>query len=78
MPHLPKDILTRKITEATKGSDIFDCNFVLFVRFTVKLPSNWFDRRPVAPIKFAFSQRYLKFSRRMNFAVYSVLTFPLR
>jgi hypothetical protein len=31
-----KDILTTKITMATKGSDIFDHNFVLFVYFVVK------------------------------------------
>jgi hypothetical protein len=31
-----KDILTTKITKATKGSDILLINFVLFVSFVVK------------------------------------------
>jgi hypothetical protein len=36
MQNLTKDILTTKITKVTKGSEIFDHYFVLFVSFVVK------------------------------------------
>jgi len=39
-----KDILTTKITKATKGSDIFDHNFVLFVCFVVKFAVSFWLR----------------------------------
>jgi hypothetical protein len=39
-----KDILTTKLTKATKGSDIFDHNFVLFVCFVVKFAVSFWLR----------------------------------
>ena len=39
-----KDILTTKITKATKSSDIFDHNFVLFVGFVVKFAVSFWLR----------------------------------
>jgi hypothetical protein len=36
MQHMTKDILSTKITKATKGSDILLINFVLFVSSVVK------------------------------------------
>jgi hypothetical protein len=41
MQHMMKDILTTKITKATKGSDILLINFVLFVCFVVKILLFW-------------------------------------
>ena len=38
MQRLTKNILTTKITKATKGSDILIINFVLFVAFVVRFP----------------------------------------
>jgi hypothetical protein len=35
MQQLTKDILTTKLTKATKGLDSFTLNFVLFVAFVV-------------------------------------------
>jgi hypothetical protein len=37
MQHLTKEILTTKITKATKGSDILIINFVLFVLLSLKV-----------------------------------------